>query len=307
MMLLENRSSHWRVYAALSLCLATGTAACAGNTQQAHKVARVSVPAQLATAPDQFFDLGELRIRYREAGSGEPVVMLHGRGSSLEAWSWIGDSLATNYHVIALDERGSGHSTKSGDPNLYGRKMAEDVIGILDHLRVRRAHIVGHSQGAVIAAYVGAHYPARVATLSLVAGPFFPDSAATAAVNDPIALDLEQGRGLINFFKARGLPDSTAVAANAAMMAENDAPSLAAMARALGGLIIPRTSAPTIRMPALVVVGTSDDLLPYNRQLAAWWPGAHLVEVSGANHISILRRPELLSALRTELLKARAK
>jgi pimeloyl-ACP methyl ester carboxylesterase len=255
----------------------------------------------LAQADDQFFSVDGFRIRYREIGHGEPVVLLHGRGSSLDAWNWLGDSLATDYRVIAIDERGFGQSTKSGDPSRYGKAMSHDVLSLLDHLHLQRAHLVGHSQGAAIAAFVAATSPGRVTTAFLLAGPFFADSAAYAAFNDPFAKDLEEGLGLVNFYKARGVSDSIAAVLNAEMLAHNDAPSLAAATRSLGGLMIPRARAHEIRVPAVVMVGTRDDLLEHNRELASWWPGARLIEVSNATHISILRQPDVLHSIRERL------
>jgi pimeloyl-ACP methyl ester carboxylesterase len=97
--------------------------------------------------------------------------------------------------VIALDERGHGRSTKSGDPAHDGRAMAEDVLGVLGHLGLRRAALVGHSQGALLAAYVAMHMPERVTKVALLAGPFFPDSATYARGNAILIRDLESGHG----------------------------------------------------------------------------------------------------------------
>ena len=103
----------------------------------------------------------------------------------------MGDSLALDHHVIAIDERGAGQSTKSGMSSDYGPAMAQDVMGVLDHLHLTRAHLVGHSLGAVIAAYVATHHPNRVESVSLLAGAHFPDSASFAAITEPYVQALE--------------------------------------------------------------------------------------------------------------------
>lgn len=252
---------------------------------------------RLAEAPDQFFTIDGFRIRYREIGQGEPIVLLHGRASNLDVWYWLADSLASNHRVIAFDQRGAGLSTKSGNPASYGRAMANDVVGLLEHLGLRRAHLIGHSQGAVIAAYVAARHPDRVTSVTLIAGPYSADSAAYAIASEASVKDIEAGLGMINFYRQRGLSDSLATALNSEVMARNDAASLAATIRALGGLMLTPGVTPPFRMPCVVIVGTRDALLQTNRGFASW-TGARLLEVSDATHISVLQHSQVLAAVR---------
>ena len=86
---------------------------------------------------------------------GQPVVLLHGFSGSLDTgWVETGvlPTLASDYRVIALDSRGHGKSDKPHDPQSYGLQMGQDVVRLLDHLHIARAHIVGHSMGAGITA-----------------------------------------------------------------------------------------------------------------------------------------------------------
>jgi pimeloyl-ACP methyl ester carboxylesterase len=260
-----------------------------------------SLPARLEGTADQYFQIDDFRIRYREIGHGQPVVLLHGRTNALEVWALIADSLATDHRVIALDERGHGRSTKSGDPARYGRAMAEDVLGVLNHLGLRQAALVGHSQGALLAAYVAMHMPERVTKVALLAGPFFPDSATYARENAILIRDLESGHGFESVYRARGATDSAARAASAATMAHNDAASLAAVMKAQGALMPDRALVARATVPALFVAGERDELREYNRTLAALWPGARFVEISGATHMAILRDLATVAALRAYL------
>jgi pimeloyl-ACP methyl ester carboxylesterase len=260
-----------------------------------------SPAARLEDASDRYYWVGDIRIRYRGIGRGQPIVLLHGRTNTLDVWAWLADSLAADQRVIALDERGHGQSTKSADPARYGRAMADDVLGILNHLGIRQAALVGHSQGALLAAFVAVHMPERVTRVALLAGPFFPDSATYARENATLVRDLETGHGFEGFFRSRGASDSAARAASAATMAHNDAPSLAAVMKAQGSLMPDRTLAGQITVPALVIVGERDELRDFNRTLAAWWPRARFVEVPNATHMAILRRRETLAALRAQL------
>jgi pimeloyl-ACP methyl ester carboxylesterase len=63
-----------------------------------------------------------------------------------------------------------GRSSKFGDADKFGQKMVDDVVQLMDHLNIQRAHLVGHSMGALIAANVASRYPNRVSTAALVAG-----------------------------------------------------------------------------------------------------------------------------------------
>jgi pimeloyl-ACP methyl ester carboxylesterase len=259
---------------------------------------------RLATAPDRFFTTGDVRLRYREIGRGAPVVLLHGTGASLDIWRGVADSLAAGYRVIVPDQRGHGQSSKFDDPARFGREMGADVVRLLDHLRVPRAHLVGHSMGGVIAAYVAVRHPDRVATASLVAPPSYADSASAAGVMAPVVAGLEQGGGMRAFFRhfAPGMPDSVAGALSAQALAANDLGSIIAVFRAFGGFQIGRAGAARARVPALVAVGTRDAVLVTNaRKLAEWWPQSRFVEIAGADHLSVLRRPELLAAVRAQL------
>ena len=164
--------------APLALILLSGIAGtgCAGrpgrSPEAAPAIASPDAPRRLAAAPDRVLTTGDVRLRYRVVGSGEPVVLLHPLGASLEMWGRFADSLATQYRVIALDQRGFGQSSKFADPARFGAEMSTDVVRLLDHLRVRRAHVVGYSLGAAVASHLAVRAPDRVATVSLVAGPF---------------------------------------------------------------------------------------------------------------------------------------
>ncbi len=116
---------------------------------------------------DRFVDSAGVRIRYIDVGprDGEPVVLIHGGFGSIE-WHWgesgVIDALDDDYRVIALDCRGHGKSDKPLDPEMYGNEMVDDVVRLLDHLKIDKAHIVGYSLGGRIAYKLVADHPKRV-------------------------------------------------------------------------------------------------------------------------------------------------
>ena len=264
------------------------------------RVATGKSAAPLASAPDQFFTDGDVRLRYRETGRGQPVVLLHGLTRSLDDWAGVGDSIALDYHVIAVDERGFGQSTRFTDPARFGRAMADDVVRLMDHLQIQRAHLVGHSMGAVVAANVAIRYPARVASVSLVAPPSFPDSAAFAQANAGWVMDLEAGKGMGRMLQwlFPYWPDGNAAGVSDAALTTNPPVTLAAVLRSMAALMVTDAQVSTARVPMLAAVGTHDPLLVQTRWIASRWPGARLLEIPGADHGVVVGDPAVLAAIR---------
>src|SRR5262245_35470453 len=131
-------------------------------------VAISSAPGLAASAADvapHTFDSAGVRIAYVEAGSGEPVVLVHGLYSSAEM-NWVLPGtfarLAEHRHVIALDLRGHGRSDKPTAEDAYGQPMVEDVVRLMDHLAIPKAHVVGYSLGGIIVMKLMVDHPDRV-------------------------------------------------------------------------------------------------------------------------------------------------
>ena len=113
-------------------------------------VVLVAVPSVHAQEAGQFFDSNGVQIHYVDQGEGEPVVLIHAMLETLEAWT---DSpvesglLDAGYRVLAFDVRPHGQSGKPHDPTKYGIEVVRDVVRLLDHLALDRAHVVGYSMG----------------------------------------------------------------------------------------------------------------------------------------------------------------
>jgi pimeloyl-ACP methyl ester carboxylesterase len=192
-----------------------------------------------------------------------------------------------------MDVRGFGKSAKSGDPAKYGSQLADDVIHLMDHLDIRRAHVAGQSMGALIAADVAARYPNRIATVTLISGPFYDAARQDSALVE----DLVSGKGATRMFEPllKVMDSTTVVAMGAQLVAQNDLPSLIASMRSFGTLRRAVAGSPP-SVPALVICGTADDLLADSRRVATWWRGSRLIEVAGATHM-VLARPEVGAAM----------
>jgi len=105
-------------------------------------------------------------LNYVEAGSGDPLLLIMGFGGDHLAWAFQTPVFAQRYRVIAFDNRGAGQSDVPDVPYTT-RMMAEDAIGLLDALRIERAHVLGVSMGGMIAQEVALNHPERVRSLQL--------------------------------------------------------------------------------------------------------------------------------------------
>ncbi len=124
------------------------------------------------------------RTRVIEAGSGDPLILIHGVGGSAEIFARNIMSLARDFHVYAIDALYHGYSSlEPYDAEHRVERQAEAVVDFMDALGLAWAHIEGESMGAGIAFYVGLHHPERCGKLVLNSGSYyvnfkreFPDS-----------------------------------------------------------------------------------------------------------------------------------
>ena len=109
-----------------------------------------------------------MKLYYEIQGNGEPLLLIAGLGSDNASWAGVRGKLAKHFRVIAFDNRGSG---RSGDPDKkYSiSDMADDAMGLLDKLGIKRCHVIGHSMGGYIAQDIAIRYPERVGKLILEA------------------------------------------------------------------------------------------------------------------------------------------
>ena len=253
---------------------------------------------RLAGSPDQTFVKDGVTLRYREVGNGDPVVLIHGYTATLESMAGVANVLSEDHRVIALDVRGFGRSTKFAEASQFGQLMVDDVVALMDHLNVPRAHIVGHSMGALIGANVVARYPKRVASATLIAGPFYADKATFTKEASPWIKDLESGQGLGNFIQwlFPKMDAKMVGGVSGQIMKSNDLPSLIAVLRSLPDLALPGLKGGGVS--TLVAAGTIDPLQPLSERLSKSSPGVRLVVVEGADHLTIATNPDVVRAMR---------
>jgi pimeloyl-ACP methyl ester carboxylesterase len=276
------------------------------------------VASQTLRAQDRYINANGVRLRYIEQGTGEPVVLVHGFGNSIETWtnSGIVQALASSYRVITFDERGHGRSNKPHDPRAYGREMTDDIVRVLDRLGIDRAHVVGYSLGGHLVSQLLTLHPERFLSATLIAGAgrlswdsvqaHAAEVEATEVERDCVSRTLlfrltspaaRPSEDSLKAMSARCLADST-----------QDRFALAAITRSRAGQVIAPAAAAAVRVPTLGIVGSDDPMRAGLEELVRLRPSVKLVVVDGATHAGargILRWPETTAALREFLALAR--
>jgi pimeloyl-ACP methyl ester carboxylesterase len=140
-------------------------------------------PTLPKAAQSGYAPVNGIRIWYAVFGHGQPVVMLHGGLANSNYWGRQVRALQKHYQVIVMDSRGHGRSSRNKEPYGYDL-MASDVVGLLDHLKIERAAIVGWSDGAIIGLDIAMKHPERVSKLFAFAANSDPSGVADIAKSD---------------------------------------------------------------------------------------------------------------------------
>ncbi len=249
-----------------------------------------SIPIPGAAFKEGYVDADGFHIRYREAGTGEPLVCLHGAGGL--RISRAHEILAERHRVILFEAPGFGASPVN-DRSRSARELAGTIAQAVANLGIDRYNLMGTSFGGRLALWVAAQGPERLTALVLVAPaairPEGGDGAAPAA-----------GAGELYAHPARQPklppPDPAILAKQAALVQ-----------RLRGPARDPELESqfPSLTMPTLVLFGTSDRVIPpemgrFYRELL---PNCHFVLVYDAGHAIDADRPEAFAAVVGDFLE----
>jgi pimeloyl-ACP methyl ester carboxylesterase len=259
-------------------------------------------------AEELYFDSGGVKIHYTDEGKGEPVLLIHGFAADIVTnWGLPGTrkGLAREYRVIAIDNRGHGKSGKPHDPAKYGTEMVEDVVRVLDHLKIQKAHVVGYSMGGIITLKLAAMHPDRVITATLGGAGWMREADLSA---ERIADALDKGGDLGRFISeatAPGQPKPSEIQVKLISLflsSYNDNKALAAVARSWNKLVVSEDDLRAIRVPTLAVVGSNDFIKGKVEALQGRLPGLKTVVINNADHFTTFFSPLFLESI-TSFLK----
>ena len=267
---------------------------------------------------EQFADLGEITICHETFGddSDPTILLIMGLGTQMVAWheDFCGELAGAGFHVVRFDNRDCGHSTHldTKPPTikqlaLRDRRaasytlsdMAGDAVGLLDHLGVDRAHIVGASMGGMIAQTVAIEHPRRVTSLTSImsntGGRFTGQPALMAYPTLLKAAPSEReafAEHFVRLYRTIGSPGferDLEEIREIARTSYDRSYSPASTARQLAAIIASPSRGKDlakIEAPALVIHGTKDKLVRPSggKMTARAIPGAKLLQIDGMGH-----------------------
>ena len=111
-------------------------------------------------------NMRDIELYYEEHGQGQPLIMVLGLGQDLATWGFQIEELSRHARLIVFDNRDSGKSSRCPD-NYTTETMARDIFGLMDHLSIERAHLLGTSMGGMIAQHAALLAPQRLNSLIL--------------------------------------------------------------------------------------------------------------------------------------------
>jgi pimeloyl-ACP methyl ester carboxylesterase len=132
--------------------------------------------------PDSLFiTVAGLRLHYKRAGSGAPIVLLHGSGGSLHSVQRLAEVLSSSFDVVRLDLPGFGLTGPRADRDYRIRTYAATVARFMEALHIPRYAVAGHSLGGNIAWNLALDHPSRVAALVLINATGYPEKTLPPA------------------------------------------------------------------------------------------------------------------------------
>ena len=255
-------------------------------------------PASAQSAPPgQIVQVNGIDMHYREMGSGEPLLLLHGFGACAADWGPIAETLSQHYRVIVPDLRGHGWSTNPA--NVFSmRQSAEDIAALLDRLGLERVKAMGISAGGMTLLHLATRQPERIEAMVLIgATTYFP----------------EQARQIMRGTRTDSLPPPVlAFFRTCAARGEEQVGQLVGQFHnfkdSYEDMTFTRPTLGRIRARTLIVHGDRDEFFPVSIPVEMYQaiPGSELWIVPRGDHVPIYegRTPEFLRVTQAFLANA---
>jgi pimeloyl-ACP methyl ester carboxylesterase len=238
-----------------------------------------------------YVDHDGARIWFAAYGGGFPVILLHGGLGHSGNWGYQVPALTkAGYRTVVIDSRGHGRSTRDSRPYSY-ELMASDVLAVMDALQLKKAALVGWSDGACTSLILAAQTPARVA------GVFFfgcnMDPSGTKELAPSPVVDRCFSRHGKDYARLSRTPEDFRAFVQAVTQMMASQPDYSAQDLA------------AISVPVTIVQSEHDEFIKreHAEYLARTIPGAELVILPGVSHFAPLQRPELFNSAVAAFLK----
>ena len=233
-------------------------------------------------AVGKYVEINGAKIYYEEYGKGEPLLLIHGNGSSIK---WMGnqiDYFKTRYRVIIADNRGQGKSELNTDSLTYVQ-IARDWDGLVNYLKLDSLSIIGWSDGGIIALKMGINNKSKIKKIVAIGANLRPDSTAVHAW------------AINNVKKERELVESK--------IQEKDTTQNWNLQKQLLGLLgeqpnIPTSDLSKIKAQVLIIAGDEDIIRgKHSIEMYENIPKAQLCIMPGETHFAPASNPELFNEI----------
>jgi pimeloyl-ACP methyl ester carboxylesterase len=263
----------------------------------------------LSGVHSRYVQAGAFELRYLEAGSGPPLVLVHGLGSNaLQDWGRLVAPLARRYHVYAPDLPGFGRSERPADADYSIPMQVEALRAFLGAVGVSRARVAGISMGGWIVARLAGEHPELVERLVVVApAGMRPDDGAPIPAEALLPQDEAGVRRLIATIRHKPpaspsflVRDILAERLREEWIVRRALESMRPGKDWLNGTL------GRAQMPVLIVWGKQDALIPvaYAAPLQAEFEHATLTVLDGCGHVPMADCPQQFDAVLTAFLAA---
>ena len=248
-----------------------------------------------------------IQLAYDRRGSGTPLVLVHGFPLDHHLWDEIVPLLEDKFDIILPDLRGFGGS-RTVDSFYTMEDYALDLAGLLDHLRIQKAAIAGHSMGGYVVLAFARLFPERVRGLGLVSSQLLADSEERKQGRYKSAAEVaDKGIGsVVEAMAPKFTPDERLQAFARASMERQQPAAYVGALKAMAERVDSTPLLTSLRdgfasqggafhFPVVLIHGDSDMLIPIDRarEVKAALPQAHLVEISGAGHMPMMEAKEI--------------
>jgi pimeloyl-ACP methyl ester carboxylesterase len=240
-------------------------------------------PKPIPTDRSGYAKVNEIKIYYAEYGYGPAVILLHGGLANSDYWGNQIKALAPFHTVVVMDSRGHGRSTRNSQPYGYDL-MADDVVGLMDVLKVPKADIVGWSDGGILGLDLAIRHPDRVGRIFAFGANTMTSGIKEGVENNPtLAAYIERARREYEVYSAMPKESEAFVAQISRMWATQPNWTDAQLK--------------SITAPVLVVDGDHDEGIKreHTEYIAAAIPGAGLLILPNASHFAFLQDPALFN------------
>ena len=224
------------------------------------------------------------RIWYATYGSGQAVILLHGGLGNSGNWGYqVPALLGSGYRAVLIDSRGHGRSTRDARPYTY-EQMAFDVLAVMDVLQIKKAGLVGWSDGACTALVLASNAPERAAGVFFFGCNMDPSGAKEFVFTPVIGRCLNRHKK--DYAALSATPDQFEPFFEAVGLMQRTQPNYSADDLA------------KIRVPVAIVQSEFDEFIKreHAEYLARSIPDAEFIPLPGVSHFAPLQRPGQFNA-----------